>query len=292
MRRRRWWWGWRAIGAAALVAVVAAACDPTADDGPPADVVAAFFPLAATARALGGPDVSVRDLTPPGAEPHDLELTTTEMDAILDARLLVLMGRGFQPAVERGATRRSGPTLEVLDGLDAGDDPHVWLDPVLMRRVSAQLAAAMGRAMPSTRAGLDARAARVDAELQALDADYRRGLADCDRHVIVTAHAAFGHVARRYGLRQQAIAGVSPEQEPDPRRLAELADLVRRDHVTTVFTERLVSPRVADTLARDAGVRTAVLDPIESPAGRPTFAGYLVAMRSNLRTLQRALGCR
>jgi zinc transport system substrate-binding protein len=271
---------------------VVVACDPSGGDDRPADVVAAFFPLAATARAVGGAGVSVRDLTPPGVEPHDLELTTDEMDAILDARLLVLMGRGFQPAVERGAEQRSGPTLEVLDGLHAGDDPHVWLDPVLMRRVTVRLGAAMARAMPRTRAGLDERAARVDAALAALDADYRNGLAECDRREIVTAHAAFGHLARRYGLRQHAIAGISPEQEPDPRRLAELGDLVRRDHLTTVFTERLVSERVADTLARDAGVRTAVLDPIESPAGRPTLAGYLRAMRSNLRGLRTALGCR
>jgi zinc transport system substrate-binding protein len=287
---------WRAVVgtlmAAALAAVVPTACGAVGDERPPADVVAAFFPLAAAARAVGGPGVSVEDLTPPGVEPHDLELTTTEMDAILDARLLVLMGEGFQPAVERGAEQRSGPTLEVLHGRPAGDDPHVWLDPVLMQRVTARVASAMARAVPRARAGMDDRVARVDAALAALDAEYRRGLRRCDRRVIVTAHAAFGHLARRYGLQQQAIAGISPEQEPDPRRLAELGDLVRRRNVTTVFTERLVSPRVADTLARDAGVTTAVLDPIESPAGRPTFAGYLRAMRSNLGVLRAALGCR
>jgi zinc transport system substrate-binding protein len=176
--------------------------------------------------------------------------------------------------------------------MPAGDDPHVWLDPVLMRQVVDRLATAMARAVPRAGDGLDGRAARVDAALAALDADYRRGLADCDRRIIVTAHDAFGHLARRYRLREQAIAGISPEQEPDPRRIAELGDLVRRERVTTVFTERLVSPRVADTLARDAGVRTAVLDPIESPSGRPTFAAYLRAMRSNLRVLRQALGCR
>jgi len=132
----------------------------------------------------------------------------------------------------------------------------------------------------------------VDSELAALDREYRTGLARCDRHVIVTAHDAFGHLAARYGLRQRAIAGISPEQEPDAARLADLEDLVRRDGLTTVFTERLVSPRVAATLAREAHVRTAVLDPIESPAHGSTFAGYLRSMRSNLTALRRALGCR
>ncbi len=254
-------------------------------------VVAAFFPLAATSRALAGPGVTVRDLTPPGVEPHDLELTTDDMDAILDARLVVLMGKGFQPAIESGADRRSGPTVRVLDRLHVGDDPHVWLDPVLMRRVVGMVDAALGRALPAQRTAIPARAARLVVDLDALDRAYRSGLAHCARHTIVTAHAAFGHLAARYGLRQHAIAGISPEQEPDPQRLAELSDLVRRDHLTTVFTERLVSPRVADTLARDAHVKTAVLDPIESPAHGATFEGYLRSMRANLVALRRALGC-
>jgi zinc transport system substrate-binding protein len=255
-------------------------------------VVAAFFPLAATTRALVGAGVPVQDLTPPGVEPHDLELTTDDMDAILDARLVVLMGKGFQPAIESGAGRRSGPTLRILARLHSGTDPHVWLDPVLMRRVVRRISGALGRALPSRRVAIVERAARLDAALRTLDREYRMGLARCDRHVVVTAHAAFGHLAQRYGLGQRAIAGISPEQEPDPRRLAELGDLVRHDHLTTVFTERLVSPRVAATLAHDAHVRTAVLDPIESPAHGPTFAGYLRSMRSNLAALRRALGCR
>jgi zinc transport system substrate-binding protein len=254
-------------------------------------VAAAFFPLAATARALTGPQVSVRDLTPPGVEPHDLELTTDDMDAILDARLVVLMGRGFQPGIESGADRRSGPVLRVLDRLHAGDDPHVWLDPVLMRRVVRLVGTASAHAVFSVRDEVPARTARLDAELASLDRDYRTGLARCRRHVIVTAHEAFAHLAARYGLRQRSVAGLSPEQEPDPGRLAELADLVRRERLTTVFTERLVSPRVAATLAREAHVRTAVLDPIESPAHGASFAGYLRSMRANLVVLRRALGC-
>jgi zinc transport system substrate-binding protein len=276
----------------AAVAIASASCGASgpATGGPPT-AVAAFFPLAATTRALGGPGLEVRDLTPPGVEPHDLELTTDDMDAILDARLVVLMGKGFQPAIESGADRRTGPTLRVLDRLHLGDDPHVWLDPVAMRRVVGLTATALEHAIPARAAAVAPRAARLDAALVALDRDYRNGLRHCARHVIVTAHAAFGHLADRYGLQQHAIAGISPEQEPDPQRLATLSDLVRRDHLTTVFTERLVSPRVAATLAHDAHVRTAVLDPIESPAHSATFGGYLRSMRSNLVALRRALAC-
>ena len=228
-------------------------------------VVAAFFPLAATIRGLVGSGVVVDDLTPPGVEPHDLELTTNQMDTILDARLRVVMGGGFQPAVEAAAARRPGPTVAVLDlpGL-GGNDPHVWLDPVLMQRTVRLLAKEVGRAFPADRAAIGRREAALIRDLAALDSAYRNGLATCERRMIVTAHDAFGRLTQRYGLRSEPVTGISPEQEPDPRRLAALVALVDRVGVTTVFTERLVSPRVARTLAREAGVVTAVLDPIES----------------------------
>ena len=282
----------RAVVATLTFTLALGACGTSATTSPTRPTaVAAFFPIAATLRALVGSQVAVQDLTPPGVEPHDLELTTRDLDAILDAKLVVVMGRGFQPAIERAAHNRGGGVF-VLDRLHAGSDPHVWLDPVTMRRVVGVLASSSTRAFPTARAAIRANRVRVERELDLLDRDYRAGLARCDRRVIVTAHAAFGRLSAQYRLRQEAIAGISPEQEPDPRRLAELADVVHREHVTTVFTERLVSPRVARTLAREAGVKTAVLDPIESPRGVTTFAGYLASMRVNLSALRRALGCR
>ncbi len=284
---------------AVVLAAVAAGCTSgssgSASGGRPT-VTTSLFPVAAALGALGGTDVTVRDLAPPGVEPHDLELTSPQLDAILDASLAVVMGRGFQPSIEAGADRRSGPTVRVLDRLGAavhGSDPHVWLDPVLFARVVRDLAPAVAATLPrEQRAAVAARADAAVHQLDVIDAAYRAGLRDCDRKVVVTAHDAFGYLSRRYGLRQEAIAGISPEQEPDPQRLADLADLVKRDHVTTVFTEELVSPRVSRALAHEAGVRTAVLDPIESPAHGRGFAGYLASMRANLRTLRAALGCR
>ncbi len=277
------------------LAVVLGGCAAASQGTTGADrrsAVAGFFPVAATLRALGGTALTVRDLTPPGVEPHDLELTTDEMDAILDADLVVVMGRGFQPAVERAARNRDGGAVNLLDRLHSGSDPHVWLDPVTMQRVVKILATSVDRVFPHQRAPVAAQGARLDRELRALDARYRSGLSRCDRSVIVTAHEAFGPLAARYGLRQEAIAGISPEQEPDPRRIADLSDLVKREGVTTIFTETLVSPKVAQTLGREAGVQTAVLDPIESPrSGVTSFAGYLAAMRQNLVVLRAALGC-
>jgi zinc transport system substrate-binding protein len=126
-------------------------------------------------------------------------------------------------------------------------------------------------------------------QLRRLHASFTRGLRSCARRTIVTAHDAFGYLAARYGLTQDAIAGVDPEQEPSADRIGDLADRVRREHVTTVFTEQLVSPRVADTLAREAGVQTAVLDPLESADDKR--GSYLQRMQSDLDALRTALGC-
>jgi zinc transport system substrate-binding protein len=127
-------------------------------------------------------------------------------------------------------------------------------------------------------------------QLHALDGAFASGLAHCQRRTIVTSHEAFGYLARRYNLTQDAIAGIDPEQEPNADRIAQLSDLARREHITTIFTEQLVSPRVADTLAREAGgLKTFPLDPLES--NQPGAGGYIVRMQADLHALEDALGC-
>jgi zinc transport system substrate-binding protein len=255
-------------------------------------VVASFFPLAEVARRVGGDRVVVTDLTPTGAEPHDLELTSDQVDDLLDADLVVHLGGGFQPAVEEVVDQRDGATVDVLSALgidEDGDDvdPHVWLDPTQLGRIVDVVAGALADEVPDSEADVDAAARRYRDELVDLDADLASQLGDCRRDLVVSAHDAFGRLARRYGLRTEALTGLSPEAEPDPGRLAELADLVEREGVTTVFTEALVAPDVAEVLAREAGVRTAVLDPIEGPSD----GGYVGAMRRNGDALAVALGC-
>ncbi len=270
-------------------------------------VVASFYPLAYAAERVGGNRVHVANLTPSGAEPHDLELTPKQIDQLLDADLVLDLGRNFQPAVEQASEQRDGPTVKLLDVLpvktggktvDEDDpdalDPHVWLDPVLMGEIVTQVQRALTKADPSGRATYRRNADEFRAQLAALDTRFTEGLADCARLLIVTAHEAFGYLARRYGLQQEGVAGLSPDAEPDPKRLADLADLVERDGVTVVFTEELVSPRIADTLAREAGVRTEVLDPLEglSASKQRRGATYTSVMDANLAKLRDALGCR
>lgn len=277
-----------APAAVVLLFFTGVACNPgggTDADDDALHVVAGFARLAEVAERVGGEEVEVRDLTPAGAEAHDLELSTDDIDAVEDADLLLEFGGDFQPALSRAA-RRAEVRVDLLRP-DERDDPHVWLDPVRFSDVVTQVADALADADPSGAAGYRRRAESFRAELRGLHSDYQAGLARCRRRVIVTAHAAFGRLAARYDLEQAAITGISPDAEPDPRRLAELTDLVRREGITHVFTERLVSPRVARALAREAGVKVAVLDTLEGRLSE----GYVAAMRENLRTLRDVLGC-
>lgn len=286
-----------------LLIAASTACTPrSSGSGRPA-AVAAFYPLAFAVAEAGGRSIEVVNLTTAGAEPHDLELTPSHVRRLKEAALVVYVGGGFQPAVEKVAADLEGRNLDILaipevkrELLEAGDperpravDPHVWLDPRLM----AQIAEAVGERLGGVDAGRAAdyrmRAERLATRLGELDRAYAAGLAVCARRDLVTSHGAFGYPARRYGLTEVGIAGLSPEAEPSPQRLAEVAAFVRERGVTTIFFETLVSPKLAESLAREAGVRTDVLDPLE---GKPEGGDYLHGMSRNLAALRRALGCR
>jgi zinc transport system substrate-binding protein len=122
----------------------------------------------------------------------------------------------------------------------------------------------------------------------------RRGLTSCDRRELVTSHTAFAYLADRYGLVQIGLTGVSPEGEPAPGALVDLVDEVIESGATTVFFETLVSPELAETVARESGAKTAVLNPLEGLTQAEVDAGedYFSVMRSNLAVLREALGCR
>lgn len=266
---------------ALLLTVVSAGCGGEPESRP--DVVASLYPLAwAAERVAAGSGRRVVDLTPPGAEPHDLELSPRDVEIVRDADLVVYVGGGFQPSIEDVVTSRDGPSLDLLR---EGEDPHVWLDPVRF----AQVVEAIARALGDHSASRD-----TVRELRRLDGEYRRGLARCDRHVLVTTHASFGRLAARYGLTTLPLAGRSPEAEPTPRELERAVAEVHESGATTVFAEPLVSGRLAETVAREAGVDVAVLDPIEGLSQARLDAGedYLSVMRANLLTLREALGCR
>ncbi len=258
------------------------------------EVVAGFYPLAYAAQRIGGETVEVRNLTPAGAEPHDLELSPRDVEDVRAADVVLYLGQGFQPGLEDAARGASGQALDLLQGLELrpggeegeehGVDPHVWLDPSLY----AQLVERVGDVLERPE-----QAKALAGELRVLDKEFAAGLASCDRNTIVTSHAAFGYLAAHYGLQQIGVTGLSPEAEPSPRDLERVVAQVRENGATTVFFETLVSPRLAETVARETGARTAVLNPLEGLTSDEASVGedYFTIMRQNLAALREALGC-
>lgn len=255
------------------------------------EVVSAIYPLAFITQRVGGDQIDVQDLTPTGAEPHDVELTPQQVVTLSGADLIVLIGGGFQPSIEEALGSADGAILDARDAVAEElleGDPHLWLDPILLAKVADSVAEALSELVPEDAEDFRDRAAELRRELEAVDALYRETLDDCERSEMVTAHDAFGYLAARYDLEQIPIAGIDPAAEPSAGRIAEIAELARERSVTTIFTESLVSPRVAETVAAEAGVATAVLDPIES---EPEDADLISAMEGNLEVLAKALGC-
>jgi zinc transport system substrate-binding protein len=288
------------LGVCASVLLLAACSDDASDDRPL--VIASFYPFAFIAEQVGGDAIQVENLTAPGSEPHDLELTPRQVADLTDASL-VIYEHGFQPSVDDGVDQADLPdeaTLDVADvvsltnatGADAGEvDPHVWLDPVAMQQISNAIADRLIEIDPDHERVYEHNVDRLEGELRRLGTEYRKGLADCERRTIVTSHDAFGYLAQRYDLEQIPIAGIDPHAEPSPAEQAEIADLVAEDGITTVFTETLVSDDVAESIANETGATVATLDPIEGLSNDSSDETYFDLMRSNLEIIREANGC-
>jgi zinc transport system substrate-binding protein len=291
-----------ALGVVLVGSATACAATEPGDGGP--SIVAGFYPLQFVAERVGGDRVRVANLTQPGAEPHDLELSPRQVGEISGASLVIYL-HGFQPALDEAVAQAGVTALDVASlvpliddggeghdesGEDARADPHVWLDPTRLATVGDAVAARLAELDPGGAAEFQERAQTLRDELTALDGEFADGLRDCQRREIVVSHAAFGYLADRYDLRHIPITGLSPDTEPTPGQLEAAVEVARDVGATTIFFETLVNPAVAEAVADAVGADTAVLDPIEG-LWPGTEGDYLSVMRTNLATLRPALGC-
>lgn len=262
-------------------------------------MVTSFFPLFDFARKVGGDRVEVVNLVPAGVEPHDWEPRPGDVRAIDGARVFIYNGAGLEPWLDRvlGSLENRKPiTVEASKGIPLLDgDPHVWLDPVHAQTQVRAIAAALAEADPAGRAAYEANAGLLIGELQRLDREYAEALGRCARRDVVISHAFFAYPAQRYGLRQVPVTGgLSPEAEPTPKQVADLARFARERGVRAIFFETLVSDRLARTLAAEVGAEALVLNPIEGLTPEEEAAGKDVPalIRENLASLKRGLDCR
>ncbi len=288
-----------ALASAALLPL--AACGG-ASSGDGVQVVAGFYPLQYVAEQVGGDLVTVSNLTAPGVEPHDLELKPRQVAEVSGADLAIHL-EGLQPAVDE-AIETNGPE-RVVDALAVvpdlihedeeghehgeGVNPHVWLDPANMSLIAAAVEKQLADADPDHAEEYAAHLADFTGRMESLSAAYDQELGSCRIDDVVVSHDAFAYLPTPFAF--HAIAGLSPDAEPTPAHLASLHDLIEDAGVTTVFTETLASPKLADTLARDLGIRTAVLDPIEGLT-QGSSRDYSSIMRDNLAALREANDCR
>ncbi|WP_433889234.1 metal ABC transporter substrate-binding protein [Streptomyces sp. CA-111067] len=311
-------------GAAVLGLLALTGCSGTASGADPADgkgsgrlkVTASFYPLEFLVTRIGGAQVAVTDLTKPGVEPHDLELAPRQIAALSRADVVVSL-HGLQPAVD-DAIKQAGVKHQVdaaklattedhgteVDGRhhttgsngsggggdDAGADPHIWLDPVRYAQVAKGVGKALEAADPAHAAAFRRNTDTLVGRLNDLDARFRDGLRGRTSDTFITTHAAFGYLAERYGLVEEAINGIDPESEPSAARMRSLQDLARSKGVTTVFFETLVSDKTAKTVAGDLHLRTDVLDPIEGITDKSKGTDYFQVQQANLAALRTALG--
>ena len=309
-----------ATAAASAATLLLAGCGAAGDTAGAAaedggvQVVAGFYPLEWAAERVGGDRVSVSSPTAPGTEPHDLELAPQDVAAVAEADLVIHLS-GFQPALDEAAEAEAADRawdagqaadLSLIaapeDSEEGGDeraddqggeaaDPHFWLDPLRLAGVGEALAQRLGELDPDGAAAYEQNAAELRTDLEELDAEMRAALSDCRVDTLVTSHDAFGYLADRYGFQVVGISGLSPSDEPDPGQLAEIATLVRDEGVTTVYSETLVDPAVAETVAVEAGAQTATLDPLEGLTDESAGEDYLGVMRANMETLQQGQAC-
>ncbi|MER7245094.1 metal ABC transporter substrate-binding protein [Kribbella sp. NPDC000426] len=310
--------GLRAIvaGAVATATLALAGCGgaATGTTNGKLDVVTSFYPLEFIARSVGGDAVNVTTLTAPGVEPHDLELTPKQVGSIATAKLVVYE-KDLQPAVDEAVDQNAedagfdiAPAAQLeATGADFEEhddgampaahkqnalDPHFWLDPVRYAEVVKAVEEKLVSLDSANATGYHERAKVLLAQISKLDTEYRTGLADCRLNTFVTSHEAFAYLAKRYGLTMIGIAGFAPDAEPTPSRIKEVQDIVKNQNVSTIFYEELVSPKVAETIANDVGVKTAVLSPIEGLSDANSKETYLTLMQQNLQELRTANGCR
>lgn len=290
------------IGAAFWLLGERAAEERTVPAGKKLSVAVTFYPLEEFARAVGGDLVSVATIVPAGAEPHEYEPTPQNILSAYRADAFLLNGAGLDPWAEKIRPELAGRGVTVvqmsegialLSGSEEERDPHFWLDPVFAQKETEMIRDAFIARDAAHEAVYTENAERYLAALRELDAAYRGGLAQCGLDTIVTSHEAFAYLAKRYGFETLSVSGLSPEAEPSPRRLAEIAQTVRDRGIRYIFFETLVSPKVAETLARETGTQTLVFDPLEGLTDEDRAAGknYLGIMRDNLDNLRTALEC-
>lgn len=299
-----------------VISLMAAGCasstsSSAAGAGSRTSVVVAFYPLQWVAARIGGDAIAVTSLTPEGAEPHDLELDAKSLEKLQKAKVVVYLGDDFQPSVQKAVEQLPSsvqkvdilraPSIDLLpvpktpagsEKVEGAHDPHVWLDPVRMQAVARAVGSALASAVPADAATFASNQQTLVDDLGALNTSIATSLSSCKTRTVVTGHAAFQYFAQRYNLTQLPIAGVSPEEEPDPKTLESIAKAARTSGANTVYFGDALPSKLANTVATEIGAKTDLLSALEfDPAKETPGADYISVQKDNANRLMKGLQC-
>ena len=265
-------------------------------------VVASIFPLADLVRQIGGKWVDVETLLPSGASPHTFEPTPRQFREFSRAGIFVRVGAGLEMWAEKMLLARRTPPILVTAteevtllrettgvGGEKHGDPHVWLDPVLVReQIIPQIADRLIQLAPQHKSYFQERTKHYLSKLEELDRDFKQRTTRWSHRKFIVFHSSWRYFAQRYGLEEMVAILESPGKEPSARWIARMVDLARKYQITIVFTEPQFNPRPAQVVAQELGGRVLVLDPLGGE-GLPGRNNYLGLMRYNVETLEEAL---
>ncbi|HPL53708.1 MAG TPA: metal ABC transporter substrate-binding protein [Bacillota bacterium] len=302
-----------------MISIVLPGCseagDKSVDRG--IKIYTSFYPMYFLASSIAGDKASVVSMVPAGAEPHDWEPTPRLAIELNNADILIYNGAGMEPwidsivkIIDRDRTKivDASEGIELLKSSEHSHgeeaeseeeehehgmyDPHIWVSPIRAMQQAQTIYEALIEIDPANSEYYGKNKIELDSKLTRLDKDIRDASKSFKSNVIVVSHEAFGYFANDYGFRQIAIRGINPQEEPSPSKMAELVRECRENKVKYVFFEKLTSPKLSETLAREVGAGTLVLNDAAGLGEEDIKSGkdYITVMYENLENLKKALG--
>lgn len=269
------------------------------------NIVTSFYPLYFVASQITTELADVSNITPSGTEPHDYEPSIRDFQKIQNSDLLFINGLGLEPWAQKLGDLKSNnlkivtvsDNLQILETEHDGEieqDPHIWLDPIILINITQKMLGEIVQKDPTNKEYYEKNAQNLISKLNTLNNEFATKLKNCQTNKIVTSHAAFGYLAKRYNLNQIAVSGLSPDEEPSPRELAELSDFIKQNKIKYIFFETLISPKFAETLAIETGASTLEFNPLEGLTHEQiqNSQDYFLIQRQNLENLRIALQCK
>lgn len=254
-----------------------------------------FYPLYDFTTKIVGQDAQVNNLVPAGVEPHDFELSPKQAAEIYNADVFIFLGESMEPWAKKMAQdldKKGVTVIEAGKGLVENNDPHIWLNPILAGKMAENIADGVALKDPDNREIYAQNLKNLVERFDKLDKEFSEVVSGSSSKDIVTSHGFLGYVAKRYGFNQVAITGLSPQEEPSPKKMAELIEFCKAKNVKYIFTEPGGVSKLAETLAGEVGAEILSINPLGTLRPDEINSGedYFSVMEKNLATLKKALG--